>query len=310
MSGAIAEGYATMTTDAGLGSAENARPWAQVSPGNVDLYALQNFGSLALYEEAVMMKDIIKQYYGEPPKYSYWSGCSQGGRQGLMLAQRYPDLYDGIAASAPANNWNDFLPGSFYPQLIMNNKALYPRNCELDFIAAEVIKACDSLDGVVDNLVSNPDACQFDPFSLVGHSLNCSAIGENITLSEGAAIVSNVSWAGPRTSDGKFIWYGENPGTKITGNGQQASVAGTTCVTNGTCTVIDNGLGSLWIQLFGFKDPGFNLTAITHEQFDEAYYHNKQSYDSMYSANDPNLSRFRDAGGKILSYHGQVSSRD
>lgn len=111
METAIMQGYATATTDAGLGyssqSIGDPWAWALVSPGNVNLYKLQDFASLSLNEEAVLAKVLIESFYGQPPKYSYWNGCSQGGRQGLTLAQRHPDAYDGIMACAPAINWGD-----------------------------------------------------------------------------------------------------------------------------------------------------------------------------------------------------------
>ncbi|KAH8589560.1 feruloyl esterase [Bisporella sp. PMI_857] len=304
MAGAIEEGYATMTTDAGLGYATDASPWGQVSEGNVNLYALQNFGSVSLYEEAILTKALVQDYYGAPPKYSYWSGCSQGGRQGLMLAQRYPGLYDGIAASAPGNNWNELVPSTYFPQLEMNLLGQYPRACELDFLGAEATKACDSLDGVADGLVSDPDACHFDPFSLVGTSFSCAETGTNLSLSFAAANIANITWTGSRTSNGDFIWYGYSPGSPISGTGVPQSVAATTCSANGTCTGAPTLLGAQWIQLFVEKNPDYDLTKMTRKDFDDKVHYSKQQFNDIYSANDPDLTRFRDAGGKMLGYHG------
>jgi hypothetical protein len=103
---AISKGYAAVSTDGGHdGVGQSADSWALASPGNVNLYALQNFASVALNDMTVLGKQLTEAYYGKPIFKSYWSGCSTGGRQGLMLAQRYPDAYDGILAQAPAVNW-------------------------------------------------------------------------------------------------------------------------------------------------------------------------------------------------------------
>lgn len=76
--------------------------------------ALWDFASVALFEAAVIGKKATEIYYGSTPKYSYWNGCSTGGRQGHMMAQQHPELFDGIVGGAPAINWDKFIPSEFW----------------------------------------------------------------------------------------------------------------------------------------------------------------------------------------------------
>ncbi|KFY36320.1 hypothetical protein V494_05116 [Pseudogymnoascus sp. VKM F-4513 (FW-928)] len=304
MAGAIGSGYATITTDAGLGAENDASSWALLSPGNVNLYNLQNLASVSLIDEAIIGKSLINDFYGKSPKYSYWSGCSQGGRQGLMLAQRYPGVYDGIAAGAPANNWNAFITGVFWPQLVMNLAGEYPHGCALDELTAAAISACDGLDGVVDGLVSNIKDCHFDPFTLVGTEFNCSTTGTNMKISRIAAEVANSTWTGPRTADGRFLWYGLNIGADLSGSLTTQGIAMTTCNANGTCEGAPSGLGTQWISLFIEMNPDFNPANMTHAQFDEIVHAGYQQYHSIIETDDADLSGFKAAGGKMMTYHG------
>ncbi|KFY20184.1 hypothetical protein V491_03925 [Pseudogymnoascus sp. VKM F-3775] len=263
-----------------------------------------NEPSVSLNDEAIIGKSLINDFYGKPPKYSYWSGCSQGGRQGLMLAQRYPKVYDGIAAAAPAANWNSFFTSVFWPQLVMDLAGEYPHGCELDELTAAAILACDGLDGVVDGLVPNIKACDFDPFTLVGTEFNCTTTGTNIKISQIAAEVANSTWAGPRTADGRFLWYGPNIGADLSGTLTGQALVSTTCATNGTCVGDLNALGTQWITLFIEKNPDFNLGSMTHEQFDEIVHAGWQQYHSIIDTDDADLSGFKAAGGKMMTYQG------
>lgn len=103
---AITAGYSAASTDGGHYSPDifSAGTWALNSPGNVNLYLLQDYASVGLNDMTILGKAITESYYGTKPKYSYWNGCSTGGRQGHMMAQRYPTAYDGIHASAPVVN--------------------------------------------------------------------------------------------------------------------------------------------------------------------------------------------------------------
>ncbi|KAL1629216.1 hypothetical protein SLS56_005439 [Neofusicoccum ribis] len=175
MAGAVADGYASVSINGGLPD-EDATKWALTSPGNVNLYLLEDFAARSLADGTLIAKSIIDSFYGRPTEYSYWSGCSQGGRQGFMLAQRYPTLYDGIHASAPAINWNEFLVGDLWPQQVLSELGSYPHACELDALTAAAIAACDGLDGVVDGLISDVDGCHFSPYPLVGTPIPCASV--------------------------------------------------------------------------------------------------------------------------------------
>ncbi|RDW79376.1 carboxylic ester hydrolase-35 [Coleophoma cylindrospora] len=310
MAGAIAEGYATITTDAGLGSATDASPWALTSTGNVNLYKLQNLGSVSLYEQSVIGKALINSFYGKLPNYSYFSGCSQGGRQGMMVAQRYPDAYDGIAASAPAINWDELIMNLFYPTLIMNMAGKYPAGCEFDAIVAAATAYCDAADGVADGVVSTLYDCDFDPYSVVGQTINCSTTGTTRVVSETAALIANVTWEGSRSANGGFLWYGLNYDANLSGDGSISAGAmdTTSCTSNGTCTSNSWVLPTQWIQYFIEKNPDYPLGNMTHETFDALFHAGKQQFDDIISANDPDLTAFKAAGGKLISYHGKADS--
>ncbi|KAF2139460.1 uncharacterized protein K452DRAFT_232760 [Aplosporella prunicola CBS 121167] len=304
MNGAIAEGYATVTTDAGLPTDLTSLHSPLLSPGNTQLYEQLNFGSVSLNDEAIIAKSLIKSFYGRPQRYSYWSGCSQGGRQGFTLAQRYPTAYDGIVASAPAMNTPRFAPSLYYPQLVMNQLGRYPRNCELNAITEAAISACDKDDGVTDGVISDPASCDFDPLSVVGKVFNCSDTGSNMKISHDAAVVANATWSGPFSHLERRIWYGLEKGTIIAGsNGETTGIASTTCSSNGTCTGTLNQ-GSSYLQGYVAKDPIFDVTNVTLKEYTDMIHFGIQQFDAFTGSNDPDLTAFREVGGKILSYHG------
>ncbi|GKT47760.1 putative feruloyl esterase B [Colletotrichum spaethianum] len=310
MLGALADGFATITTDAGLGSATEPSSWAQVSRGNVNLYNLQNLGSISLNDQALIGKSLIKSFYGRAQKYSYWNGCSQGGRQGLMVAQRYPTAFDGIAAGAPAINWNKLVTFVQWPQQIMNELGQWPYMCELDAITLAAVSACDKLDGVIDGIISDVGKCfdAFDPFSVVGETTACAQLnGTQKTITKAAANVLNATWHGRITADGKKDYHGILPGSDLTGNlpksfGQPGIVA-TACTEKG-CTGMPSNLGTLWFKLFVAKNASLDMTSLTREEFDGLAYSGTQQYASLLETNDADLRAFKAAGGKMVTFHG------
>ncbi|CZR56675.1 related to feruloyl esterase B precursor [Phialocephala subalpina] len=224
----------TLSTDAGLGSLD-PRIWALLSPGNVNM-----------------------------------NGCSQGGRQGLVLAQRYPDAYDGIAASAPAINW------------------------------AAGIASCDGSDGVLDGVISDPCLCTFDPQTLVGTLISCTDIGGTLEISAAAAAVAEATWGGARSVNNSSLWFGVNQDATLTGF---SGLAGTSC-TNGTCVSATFSISGDWIKLFILKNSTDDLSNMSHTDFDHILRASVQQYSSIIGTADPDLSEFRNRSGKMDSFHG------
>lgn len=271
----------------------------------------QNEHQLTIFQ-AIISKSLVKDFYGQAPAYSYWSGCSQGGRQGMMLAQRYPDAYDGIAASAPAFNWGQFIPAAAWAQVTMKLLDTFPFPCELDAITAAAVEFCDSLDGVSDGLISDPESCHFDPTTMIGTEINCTETGELITISAGAATIANMTWTGPRADDNGFLWYGPYKQARLTGASvvtgtSDLGYAMTTC-TNNTCVGTPIGLGENWMKYWVDKDPEWNYTLISSvREYASLFHGSVQQYDSIIGTADPDLREFQQSGGKLIAYHGLVS---
>src|SRR5262249_6070020 len=158
---AIARGYATASTDTGhvsSGSFDSA--WAL---NRSDLVA--DFGHRGTHVTTVNGKQITREFYGERPKYSYYVGCSKGGQQGLMEAQRYPDDFDGIIAGDPANNWTRFYAGShlWYSMATLKDPESYIPANSTAILGNAVTAACDTIDGIADGVLDDPRKCKFAP---------------------------------------------------------------------------------------------------------------------------------------------------
>ncbi|KAB8298628.1 hypothetical protein EYC80_000807 [Monilinia laxa] len=299
----VSEGYVAAGTDGGHGNGEldavSAQDWALTSPGNVNLYLLQDFASVALNDVTIIGKSIASSYYGKKPDYSYWNGCSTGGRQGMMMAQRYPEGYNGILAAAPAINWVQFIVAEYWPQFIMNILGTYPSACELDEITAAAMKACDPLDGIEDGILSAPGLCTFQANETVGKEVTCPD-GSRATISKAAAQVAQAAWDGPTSDGGEFLWYGFNPSSPLS-----TGTARTSCETpSANCTGSPFPIATDWINLFVLKNASDSLKNISHAQFTRIFHSSVQQFASIIGTSDPDLRAFRDTGGKIISWHG------
>lgn len=313
----LAQGYAISKTDGGHVPAYwdyATESWAMLSEGNVNLYALQNFGSVALHDMAVIGKSVVESFYGVPPRYSYFKGCSTGGRQGLMIAQRYPDDYDGILAAAPAMYMPKLMVSHYWAQLVMDQLGEYPRACEFEAITAAAIEACDTLDGVKDGIVSAPDLCHFDPFAMVGTSISCTehyadddefghATEHTVNLTHAAAHVAAAQWRGPLDTTDTFLWHGFSHSSPLTG------AASTVCFRNGTCQGALNSMASDWLRLFLYRnasmtDADLAAQITTRDDFATLFVRSEEEWHSYVATSDVDLRPFARRGGRLLAWHG------
>ena len=128
--------------------------------GTLNNQLILDFAQRSLHEMVLKAKALINAYYGTAPKYSYWNGCSTGGRQGLMAVQRFPEEYDGLVIAAPAINWDRFIPSELWPQIVMRQLLGGPiTSAKLNAVTNASIAVCDGDDRVVDGVINDPRTC-------------------------------------------------------------------------------------------------------------------------------------------------------
>ncbi|KAF2192967.1 tannase and feruloyl esterase [Zopfia rhizophila CBS 207.26] len=296
MSGpAVKAGYAAASTDGGHSGPMDDLSWALTKDRTVNWDLLQNFATRSLADQVYVGKTITEQFYGKPPHHSYWNGCSMGGRQGYMMAQKYPDLLDGIMASAPSLSMTYLAMGDYWPQIVMQESRTWVSNCEFKWFAKKTMEACDMLDGVRDNVITDPEECTFDPQRLVGEKIQCD--GKEVKITTAMADVVQKIFEGPKTPYGGRLWFGLPHGTDV------QSLANIS-IAEDLRSANPFGISSAWLKYLVLKDPKFNLSKIDYGTYAALWTQANQEYDWILNADNADLTVFRKAGGKLLSWHG------
>jgi len=290
---ALRRGYATASTDTGhvnhpYGNGFDAS-WAR---GRPDL--VRDFGWRALHVTTVNAKAIVAAFYGAAARRAYYVGCSQGGGQGLMEAQRFPADYDGLLVGDPANNWTRHYIGEhlWYSVATLKDPQSYIPASKVSILARAVNKACDAKDGVRDGVVSNPLACTFDPDVLA-----CKA-GEDATKCLTAKQVAAVKkiWGGARDSSGKLINPGLVPGGEGGPGGWARWVTGAKPFGGTHWKAADAVLRDMV-----FDDPNDNSLNFNFDTDTKLF---EQKIGHAMDAVDPDLRPMERHGAKMILYHG------
>ena len=275
---ALKRGYATASTDTGH-TGDTAEPLLGHPEKVVD------FAYRAVHEMTVTAKAIIRAFYDTTPKLSYWNGCSSGGRQGLIEAQRFPDDYDGIIAGAPPISQTHLVTWSMY----VGHAALKDPRSEIpsskhSMIHRAVVDACDAADGLKDGLIDDPRRCRFD-FKTIECKGEDAASCLTAAQVESAQMITNPV-IHPKT--GETIFPGLALGTEL---GWALRLGGPT----------PQRFGTDYFKYIFYKDPNWDWR--TFDLATAVAFADRVDY-AMLNAANPDLTRFQQRGGKLLLFHG------
>jgi feruloyl esterase len=284
----IAKGYAAVATDTGHTGSPVDAAWALGHPEKII-----DFGHRGVHEMTRVAKLVLRQFYGSAPKHSYFAGCSDGGREALMEAQRYPDDYDGILAGAPANYWTGLLSMAVADtEALTVNPASFIPPAKIPVIANAVVAACDKLDGVADGILNDPRECHFDP-----GSIECKAGDDsNKCLTAPQVTALKTIYAGLQDSRGRVIFPGYQPGAEDGGGGWGIWITGPSPARS---LMAFFGIGYFSNMVYDKQDWSYKSFTV-QSGLQEA----KEKTASALDAVNPDLSAFRDRGGKLILYHG------
>ena len=298
----LGQGYAVVSTDAG-------HQGTSASFG-LDPEARIDHAYAAHDKTATSAKELIRQRYGRKPDYSYFSGCSGGGRQAMMFSQRFPDYFDGITAGAPAMRvssgatvaamWNNRKFSDIAPQDGSGKPILSQAfsNGDLNLVADAINNACDAADGAVDGLVAHTKACRFDPVVL-----QCSGAKTASCISAAQVGALKDVFGGPKNTAGQALYAGQpwDPGIRDAGWRAWTLGTSTTAVPNSRYNVLM--LDALANEFFTPAEPAFNALAFNFDT-DPA---RMEAFSAVYDTyRDTQLAAFKARGGKLLFIHGMA----
>jgi hypothetical protein len=312
---ALAAGYAAATTDTGH-TAQVGGSFGMLEPGEPNTQLQIDFAYRSEHLLAEIGKQLVEAFYGEAPAFSYWNGCSTGGRQGLRMAQDYPDDYDGILAGAPAIHWDRFQAGQIWYQVVqLRENGGSIGNGDREVLAAKqqlatdrAITACDALDGVTDGILGDPRQCAYSAAEdNTITSAQCTAANSScLTLTEASAI--DKMWVGPVTcadggidcsvpdvaardldnGDNQRLWYANTRGTNL-------SLLG-----GATPFMIAVQQPRFWV----YYNPDWDWQVLDYDNYPDFFRESVSKVGPVMGSDNPDLSAFRDRGSKLVIYHG------
>ena len=291
---ALAHGFATAYTD--TGHDKRVQPGGTFAHNN--FHKLVDYGFRAVHLTAVSAKTLATHLYGKAPAYSYFNGCSTGGRQALMSAQRFPQDFDGIIAGAPAADYSGLKFSQAWRVSAISRSGL--TETEALVLAGHIYAACDDLDGSKDGLISDPRRCDFDVDRDLPH---CEGADTDacFDLAEREALQQ---YYAPVMLAGEEVYPAMPVGSEVLGATytQELRSGWFPWLLNDNGPVLLDLLGSDFFRYMTFIEdqPDYDWTQFDFAERPDGL----DEFSAMVDAVDPDLSRFKNRGGKLLSYFG------
>jgi hypothetical protein len=292
---AVEGGYATASTDTGHSAfAPNnglgGGGFALNQPADtLNTGLIRDFAERSELELARKGKALIRAFYGTGPRFSYWTGCSTGGRQGWIMAQRHPGEYDGYLTGSPAFNWDRFIPAELWGQVAMKDEVGAPISpAKLNAVTNAAVAACagHSGDGTLptDAFLANPRLCTYKPAQM-----SCSAQpgNPNCLTAQEVSAVSKI-WDGPRDPQGRRLWFGLDRG---------ASLAG---LDGSFPFPIATDHFAYWLH----QNPGFDWHTVTESSFSTDFFKSESEFEDVIGTDSTDLGDFIEHQAKNITYHG------
>ena len=282
----VKQGYASAATDTGHAGSPIDAAWALGHPEKI-----VDFGNRGIHQMTLNAKAIISAFYGDNSQHNYFESCSDGGREALMEAQRFPEDYDGILAGAPANFWTHLLTDAMYNvEATTRDPGSYIPTAKISTIAKAVLAACDAEDGVTDGVLNDPRQCHFDP-----ETIACKGADSTSCLTAPQVTALKALYAGPHDSAGNQVFPGLEPGGEDGLGGWGLWITGSSPTTS---LIYFFGHGYFSDMVYGQKD--WDPRSFTVDDALKA----AAKTEAALNATDPDLSPYKARGGKLIVYHG------
>jgi hypothetical protein len=296
LANAVEGGYATASTDTGHSAfaANNGNGGGgfalKQQADTLNRGVIEDFAERSELALARTGKIMTRAFYGTGPRFSYWTGCSTGGRQGWIMAQRHPEEYDGYLTGAPAFNWDRFIPAELWGEVVMNQELGAPISAaKLTAVTNAAISACVGKTGdgtlATDQFLADPRLCTYDPTQS-----SCSAQPGNancLTPQEVGAV--RKIWDGPRDGRGQRLWFGLDRGA--------SAVAGL----DGTLPFsIATDHFAYWLH----QNPGFDWHHVTETSFVKDFFDSEAKFHEVIGTDSVDLGAFIAHRAKDITYHG------